>query len=287
MPERLIAPMPATIGRLTRRDRRRAPRMRFVVPFVLLLLTAACSTTSSSLPATPRTVPSTSTTVALTPPPVTPDHPSSGGAVAKSQALAILSVSEKAMSAPSSGSTEVGVVQALRPITHERTTLPVLGRTTTGDGTVWLDVLLPGRPDGHSGWITEHGTSASSTAWHLVVDTTTRRVFVYDDGQRVETFVAIVGEGASPTPLGNFFVEEDVALSPSEVGAPYALALSARSNVYQEFDGGPGQVALHGLANVGGVLGSAASHGCVRLGTAAISWLVLRIGPGVPVTIID
>jgi lipoprotein-anchoring transpeptidase ErfK/SrfK len=207
--------------------------------------------------------------------------------VAKSQALAVLLVSATAMTAPSSASTEVGVVPALRPITHERTTLPVLRRTTAADGAVWLDVLLPGRPDGHSGWITARGTTPSSTDWHLVVDTTTRRVTVYDHGQRVQTFVAIVGEGATPTPLGNFFVEEDVALSPSEVGAPYALALSARSNVYQEFDGGPGQVALHGLANVGGVLGSAASHGCVRLGTAAISWLVLRIGPGVPVTITD
>ena len=32
-------------------------------------------------------------------------------------------------------------------------------------------------------------------------------------------------------------------------------------------------------------MGTAASHGCVRLDTAAISWLGKRIGPGVPVTI--
>ena len=37
--------------------------------------------------------------------------------------------------------------------------------------------------------------------------------------------------------------------------------------------------------NVGGVLGTAASHGCVRLSNAAMRWLVIRIGPGVPVTI--
>lgn len=70
-----------------------------------------------------------------------------------------------------------------------------------------------------------------------------------------------------------------------DVGAPYALALSARSEVLQEFAGGPGQIAIHGTNNVGGVLGSAASHGCVRLDTKAISWLAARIGPGVPVTI--
>ena len=74
-------------------------------------------------------------------------------------------------------------------------------------------------------------------------------------------------------------------MSPGEPGGPFALATSARSNVLQEFEGGPGQIALHGLNNVGGTLGTAVSHGCVRLDTGAMRWLVARIGPGVPVTI--
>ncbi len=71
----------------------------------------------------------------------------------------------------------------------------------------------------------------------------------------------------------------------SGVGAPFALALSARSNVLQEFDGGPGQIAFHGLAHVGGTLGTASSHGCIRLAVGALDWLVVRIGPGIPVSI--
>lgn len=74
-------------------------------------------------------------------------------------------------------------------------------------------------------------------------------------------------------------------LGQREVGAPYALALSARSNVLQEFAGGPGQVALHGTSNVGGVLGTAASHGCIRLASQAITWLATRLSPGTTVTI--
>ncbi len=74
-------------------------------------------------------------------------------------------------------------------------------------------------------------------------------------------------------------------MSPRAVGAPFALALSARSTVYQEFAGGPGQIALHGLGNVGGTPGTAVSHGCVRLDARAMTWLVRRIGPGVPVTV--
>ena len=96
---------------------------------------------------------------------------------------------------------------------------------------------------------------------------------------------AIVGKPSTPTPHGAFFVEESVKLRAGDAGAPYALALSARSAVLQEFDGGPGQIALHGLMNVGGVLGTAVSHGCVRLDNDAMRWLVGRIGPGVPVTI--
>jgi len=43
--------------------------------------------------------------------------------------------------------------------------------------------------------------------------------------------------------------------------------------------------ALHGLENIGGVLGTAVSPGCVRLSDGAMRWLVARIGPGAPATI--
>lgn len=72
---------------------------------------------------------------------------------------------------------------------------------------------------------------------------------------------------------------------PGSAGAPFALALSARSNVLQEFAGGPGQIAMHGVANLGGTLGTAISHGCIRLADQSIRWLAARIEPGVPVTI--
>ena len=98
-------------------------------------------------------------------------------------------------------------------------------------------------------------------------------------------FPAVVGKASTPTPKGRFFVEEALSLSSAAPGAPYALATSARSNVLQEFDGGPGQIALHGRAHLSGALGTAASHGCVRLGTAAIVWLARRIGAGTPLII--
>jgi lipoprotein-anchoring transpeptidase ErfK/SrfK len=118
-----------------------------------------------------------------------------------------------------------------------------------------------------------------------VVEISTRRVIVYRDGRSVRIAKAVVGKPSTPTPLGEFFVEESILLRSTDPGAPFALALSARSKVLQEFDGGPGQIALHGLDNVGGIPGTAVSHGCIRLADAVIRWLVARIGAGVPVTI--
>jgi lipoprotein-anchoring transpeptidase ErfK/SrfK len=162
--------------------------------------------------------------------------------------------------------------------------LPVLG-TTRKSGVVWLRVMLPGRPDGHVGWIRQQGARLSKTHWHLVVETSKCRLLVYDAGRLVKTFSAIVGKPSTPTPLGQFFVEEEVTMPATAPGAPYALALSARSRVFKHFDGGPGQIAIHGIENLAGRLGEAVSHGCVRVSTRAVSWLVAAIAPGVPVTI--
>jgi len=68
-------------------------------------------------------------------------------------------------------------------------------------------------------------------------------------------------------------------------GGPYALALSARSNVLQRFEGGPGQIAVHGVMGLQGRPGTAISHGCVRVANADSRWLSARIAPGTPVTI--
>src|SRR3954468_15303738 len=204
-----------------------------------------------------------------------------------SQELVLLFDAHSARTAPRESARLVEVVRALRPLTAERTALPVLSHARDASGAAWLHVLLPGRPNGHTGWIKEEATRASSTPWHIVVHTSTRRIAVYSGAALVRSFAAVVGKPSTPTPHGTFFVEEDIKLRAGDPGCAYALALSARSNVLQEFDGGPGQIALHGLMNVGGVLGTAASHGCVRLADDTVRWLVGRIGPGVPVTIVN
>jgi lipoprotein-anchoring transpeptidase ErfK/SrfK len=176
-------------------------------------------------------------------------------------------------------------VGARTPITGARTTLPVIGKRRGSDGRIWLHVALPGRPNGHRGWIPRTSANTGSTPWALRITLSSRILAVYRRGRLVRRFPAIVGQPLTPTPRGRFFVEDNVRLGPGVPGAPYALALSARSDVLQEFAGGPGQIAVHGRANIGGTLRTAVSHGCIRLDDADIAWLARRVVPGVPVSI--
>jgi lipoprotein-anchoring transpeptidase ErfK/SrfK len=53
------------------------------------------------------------------------------------------------------------------------------------------------------------------------------------------------------------------------------------------FDGGPGRVAIHGRggASLLDPLGTARSHGCVRVANALVRWMARTLQPGTPVTI--
>jgi lipoprotein-anchoring transpeptidase ErfK/SrfK len=211
--------------------------------------------------------------------------PASAAPVNADQALAVLLDDHVARTRPSLKARRLGVVPARTPLTRARTVLPVLGSATGRTGRRWLRVRLPGRPNSHTGWIVAAATRRATTPWRIHVRLSRRRVTVFQYGRVVRRFRVVVGTPATPTPRGRFFVEEAVALAPGLPGGPFALALSARSNVLQEFAGGPGQTAMHGTQGLSGLPGSAASHGCLRVSTRAITWLAQRISAGVPVRV--
>jgi lipoprotein-anchoring transpeptidase ErfK/SrfK len=214
-----------------------------------------------------------------------PPTPGLTSQVDSEQRLAVLGYEHRAYREPSKASRLVASVAAHRPITGEMTTLPVLAQATSHHRQRWLKVMLPGRPNGSTGWIKRAGTHQQFTSWFIHVSLAARRVWVYHDGALTRSFSGVVGKPSTPTPTGRFFVEETVIMPTREPGGPFALALSARSDVFHEFDGGPGQIAIHGRDGLGGTPGQAQSHGCVRLTTPNIDWLAARITPGTPVTI--
>jgi lipoprotein-anchoring transpeptidase ErfK/SrfK len=222
----------------------------------------------------------------------TPGALAAGGdtqsAVAPSQEVVTLTANHAVYASP--GGRGEAQISGERPITGEATTLPVLSVRAVGS-TSWLLVRLPGRLlpgaiNGRTGWINGAHALLSSNAWHIVVSIGQRTARIYRGGRLLRKWLVVVGAPSTPTPTGQFFVEENIAEPLDFPGAPYALATSARSSVFSEFDGGPGQVALHGVGGgLGGTPGQAQSHGCVRFTTANITWLANRIYPGTPITI--
>ena len=204
-----------------------------------------------------------------------------------SQEVALLTQPQELVSSRGRPQTPVRTIAAWRPITGVRTALPVIGRTTTPDGVQLLHVMLPGRPNGSQGWIRQRAVSLAEISWRIVVHTTNRRVLVYHGGALVRSISAVVGRASTPTPHGLFFVEESVRMRAGVAGGPYALALSAHSTALQEFEGSPGQIAIHGMAGLRGALGTATSHGCIRVAERDLRWLVARIAPGVRISIVS
>ncbi len=150
----------------------------------------------------------------------------------------------------------------------------------------WLQVYLPERPNESMGWIARSNVSVSADNEHIVVSLSARQVRLYRAGTQVYEASVAVGAPDAPTPTGHFYVTEVLQLTdPGDAYGPYALGLSGFSNTYYSFDGGPGQIAIHGT-NQPWVIGGYASHGCVRLTNPDITTLATQVSAGTPVDIV-
>jgi lipoprotein-anchoring transpeptidase ErfK/SrfK len=153
-------------------------------------------------------------------------------------------------------------------------------------GRRWLRVRLPERPNDRAGWIRADHVRTRRTGWRVIVSTAARTVEVRRAGRTVRRFAAVVGAAVTPTPHGLFAISERIRQSWGVLG-PWALHLTAHSQVLEDYGGGKGRVAIHGRS--GGLLadplGSAASHGCIRIDNGAVSWLARRAIEGTPVVV--
>lgn len=140
-------------------------------------------------------------------------------------------------------------------------------------GKLWLKVRLPVRPNDSHGWIPRDRVQLARSPHYLVVDRSRRYLTIFRKGRKVRSFRVVVGEPSTPTPLGLFAIQ-DRARQPNPRGfiGPWAVPLTAHSEELRRYDGGPGLVALHGRAGASLLdpLGSARSHGCVRMGNGRI-----------------
>ena len=158
-------------------------------------------------------------------------------------------------------------------------------------GRCWLQVRLPSRPNNARAWLNGGRVVLRPTRWRIVVSRRARTISVYRNGDRRRRFRVVVGAPGTPTPHGYFSIVGVWRWNPADFLGSYVLPLTAHSNVLQEFGGGDGRVGIHGRggASLSDPLGTARSHGCIRLSNDAISWLVRAVGasrlPGTPVKI--
>jgi lipoprotein-anchoring transpeptidase ErfK/SrfK len=75
------------------------------------------------------------------------------------------------------------------------------------------------------------------------------------------------------------------APDPTTVYGPYAYGLSSHSDALDTFEGGDAEIGIHGN-NDPKVLGTNATHGCVRMDNAAITMLAKELPLGTPVDIV-
>jgi len=143
-------------------------------------------------------------------------------------------------------------------------------------GKMWLKVRLPIRPNRAAGWIPRDRVRLTLSKRYIQIDRSRRLLRVFSRGRVVSRFKVVVGANATPTPVGLFALYDRVPQSdPNGFIGPWAMPLTAHSEPLRRYDGGPGLVALHGRdgASLLDPLGSARSHGCVRMNNSRIRHL--------------
>lgn len=149
----------------------------------------------------------------------------------------------------------------------------------------WLEVQLNTRPNQTTAWVRAADVSLRSTSQRIVVSLAARSLTVYDGQAVVLEAPVAVGTSSTPTPRGNYYIDGAVRTpDPGGVYGPYQLSVAAFSEVLMSFGTGVGQIAMHGT-NAPGLIGSAASNGCLRLNNADVTRLADTIAIGTPIQI--
>lgn len=157
------------------------------------------------------------------------------------------------------------------------------GTTSSAD---WIEVKLPIRPNGTTGWILRAEVDLVDNPYRVEIDRATYLLRVFEQNEMiVETTIAI-GNGATPTPVGEFYLTELLAPpDPAGVYGPFAFGLSGFSETLASFGGADvAIIGLHGT-NDPSSLGNDVSHGCVRIANDVITDLAETLPLGTPVLI--
>jgi lipoprotein-anchoring transpeptidase ErfK/SrfK len=151
----------------------------------------------------------------------------------------------------------------------------------------WFQALLPMRPNGAIGWVREADVTPGSTTYAIKISLSQHKLTLTESDNLVLEAPIAIGKPETPTPLGKYYITDPVDLQSRPNGAygAYALGISGYSEVLKTFNGGPGQIAIHGGAWEG-QLGTDVSNGCIRMLNDVILQIATTVPLGTPVEIV-
>jgi lipoprotein-anchoring transpeptidase ErfK/SrfK len=150
----------------------------------------------------------------------------------------------------------------------------------------WVQVALPVRPNGSSGWVKLEQVTLKQDPYRLDVARSAHQLRLFRDDTLVQTYPIGVGKTETPTPGGVYYLRVLIKTTqPNGAYGPYAYGLNGFSTVLNDFAGGDGVIGLHGTDDPSSV-GKDVSHGCIRLHNADITALAKILPLGTPVKIL-
>jgi lipoprotein-anchoring transpeptidase ErfK/SrfK len=151
----------------------------------------------------------------------------------------------------------------------------------------WYKALLPMRPNGSVGWVREADVTPGSTTYAIKIELGAHKLTLTESDNVVLEAPIVIGKPETPTPPGKYYITDPVDLQSRPNGAygAYALGISGYSEVLKTFNGGPGQLAIHGGAWEG-QLGTDVSNGCIRVINDVILQIAGVVPLGTPVEIV-
>lgn len=145
-------------------------------------------------------------------------------------------------------------------------------------------VQIPKRPNGLTGWVPVDQVTVARVSARIVVDLSQKRVTLYRGGRKVLSTPAAIGAPATPTPVGNFYVNQRlIPLDRTGPFGPGAVGISAFSDVLTGWTQG-GPIAIHGT-NAPWSIGKAVSNGCIRIPNRMLRRVFAQALNGTPVLI--
>jgi hypothetical protein len=143
----------------------------------------------------------------------------------------------------------------------------------------WLEVRIPMRPNGRTGWVRRSSLGPFyRVRTLLVVDRPKLRATLYKRGRPLWSAPVGIGKPSTPTPAGRFWIREKFRTpGAGNLYGPLAFGTSDYS-VLSDWPGG-GIIGIHGT-NEPLLIPGRPSHGCIRVRNSAILrlWRLMPIG---------